>query len=250
MRKELTNIFRRIQYRLSRQYPVRILPSVKYKLRLQLTEIAETPVYLVRRSDKSPEKTFNKLGHVREDAFVKKDIPRMSMFLMGGKLLLDHICFRTGKQGSEEWGGEKVYFQQICKDFLKLEVATPIFFNLTDLNEISFPYRRKDDKDTKRLVESLKLQSVKDASGDIRLEGRSGVQHSPTVLNYWHTELMLNDVAGKPIKQVVKDGHWTASAAEYMYQHLLSVGQRDSPRFNTISPKFYLKGRRNFKQAA
>ncbi len=142
-------------------YPLGIVPKVKYRSELNLSDIfGDSNCGIVRRSILPNIDTFDKFGHVKEAAILSsiRDIQGLSLNLLGQSFLVRHISYIPTKIAGKGWDGNEKYLWVKYIKYVQFErKPTPIYFLFSDLNNIQFPYLRRDDKDTQRLVKALKL---------------------------------------------------------------------------------------------
>ena len=221
------------------RYPVSILPHHSYVHFMNIDSLkSELPFFLIRRSDKDSNNTFNSAGILREDAILPEDTIDLSLNVLGGNFKEDHIKYIPKSDGVKPWDGKKVYFIDYKNHYKIADVSSPIFFPLGELHRKTFPYYRGDDSEAKKIINALSLKPEK-VDGKNKLHGSSEVKHSPTNLNYWHVELTLVDQVGKRIKK--SSSIWIQSAAEMAYGHLISVNAlQAAPPISTISKKSFI----------
>lgn len=237
--KVLKNIFLVSWIWIARKYPLSILPKNGYKKKMDFDAISGMDFILLRRSnEQTAEATFTRFGTLSERAILLKDLPGMSMFLLGGRLKPKHIGFRQIGQGMLDWSGERIYFIDYRHDFEKLEYAVPIYFRFDSIQNREFPYYKIDDKETRKFVSMLQLD-VPVVDGNRQFSGRCLISHCPTNLNYWHVELQLLDAKMDPIKNSGKN--WATSAIKLALQQVLSVAFEQQPDLIRIPASIFVR---------
>src|ERR1035437_2282444 len=101
-------------------YPNCILPKSKYQCLLNIDHILnKQDLYILRRSNKLEEETFNDLGILRDDTINDKELPGLSMNLLGGFFKIDYIKYvpKMGTKAVQVWKGEKVYLYEFVNDY-------------------------------------------------------------------------------------------------------------------------------------
>lgn len=239
--KALTNIFlTRLFFLFGKyRYPLVIIPKVNYCEQIDFSLIPiSLEIFLIRKSNFSTiTETFTKLGTLKEEAILAKDLTGMSMSMLGGDLKIDHIKFRQLKKGAENWNGGMVYFIDYKNDFVESTEVIPIFFSLKQIHNISFPYYR-DDKEARQLIAALKLP-VKTKENKFQLDGSYVVRHVPINLNYWHVELTLRDAQNKEIRRLEKT--WAKSASLQILGQIVSVAFKETPSISQIPESMFLR---------
>jgi hypothetical protein len=223
-------------------YPFIIIPKVSYIFPINIDELSQSGDFvIVRRSNKTEDKTFDEIGYLREDALISKidQFPNLSMNILGGKFKTKHIKYKA-KIGiaTERWNEkERVLLIDYRDKWETWSNAIPIYFSLNDIHNIEFPYLRdSNDKETKKLKEifSFLEQGIK-----TRFIGKTFVEHEPIKLNYWHVELKLKDVRGDNIEKT--DSAWKKTAAENALKDILLIKGRAEILKNEIIPDIFYK---------
>jgi len=225
-------------------YPIKLIPAKGFTREISIQSLSEIgPIGLVRRSLKlTKEDTFDKFGRVREDALIshKKDVPGLSLNLLGGTFLTKHICFLVTKDAGKEWDGlETQLWRKYIKWVTYQKPSIPIYFLLENLHNQTFPYHRKNDKDVAKMLKALNITPQKEGD-DIKLYGASIIKHVASRLNYWHAEFRLLDIEAREtgsnskivrekvksypdsdIADDIKKQHWITQAASYALHDIL-----------------------------
>ncbi|MEM9919350.1 MAG: hypothetical protein AAF990_14705 [Bacteroidota bacterium] len=166
-------------------------------------------IAIVRRSTfNDVSKTFDGFGGVREDALIRdgklRNIPGLSMNLLGGKFEVSHIDFIQKAPASAYWEeGEEISFRQYIECIQYKGGSIPIYFFLSDIHKIHLPYTRKADKVTNKYLAQFEATPPVSNNERYELEGFTIVSHKPNKLNYWHVELDAFDGIN-PAAPVVK----------------------------------------------
>jgi hypothetical protein len=230
------------------KYPKKLLPRKNYKL-IEFDDLMSFNIVIVRRSLKdSKEDTFDAFGFLRDDAMTNKDIPRMSMNLLGGFFDVVDIKFIQKKPASDDWlEGNKILALKDFKNCIEIyPTPIPIFFHLIDVNKIPFPYQ----KDKKSLPSGL---SVELESNRAKLNGTTKILHKPTLSNFWHIEFHLFEdekADSKPIikasetnkERLLKEQSVGTQAADYALRNIFKVkALSEIDKFDRIPEKYYKK---------
>lgn len=203
-------------------YPHSIIPKPLFRERINFGELLSRQiVYILRRSDKLKGETFNELGYLREDIIFRKDVPNMSMNLMGTFFKEQYLRFvpEMGTKATENWDGKsKVYLSEFINKYKTITNCSAIYFEAADLHNIDIPYSKPHDKEAEKLFKTLKHQIVDNI---IIANSKTVLEHSPTYLNYWHIELSLLDFNSDPVKKIKNNFH--KDSAGYFLLHVLSI---------------------------
>ncbi len=163
-------------------------------------------VYLLRRSDNTIENTFcDTTGFLRSEILKPKEIPFLSLNILGGKFKPEHACFRILNKGIQKWvNDENIFFYEYEGDYEKLEKYCLIYINANVIHRKSFPYNPTVNTELKLEVEKFfnKFQTPIPSiiNKSYNLEGQTKIVHDPTKLNYWHIEYNLCDFKDDPLK--------------------------------------------------
>jgi hypothetical protein len=205
-------------------YPSSILPKIKYCTKIDIDALLRhQELYILRRSNKTRSETFNELGILREDAILGKEIPGLSMNLLGAKFKAGFIKYvpHVKTRAVVNWDGSKtIYLSDFIGLYSTIEIYSPIFFRGSDIHNISIPYVKKENKELTRILGKLKLK-YRLSNGDVKATGRAVLEHVPTNLNYWHVEqclLNFNDIAIPTLKN-----GFDKDISGYFIAHVLSV---------------------------
>lgn len=182
-------------------YPRNLVPKGGFRKEIQIADlVTEGPIGIVRRSLKSSKaETFDKFGTVREDALIghRREIPELSLNLLGGRFILSHICYSCVKDAAKYWDGIETHLWiRYFKWVTYKKPSIPIFFFLDDLHNKTFPYYRTDDKEVRKLLKSLQIDPEITGS-QAKFYGASIIKHAPSRLNYWHIEFRLLDIEAR-----------------------------------------------------
>lgn len=204
--KNLQNILLCKWYRLIGRltFPSKILPRTSYKSQIDIDNLLENlQVYVLRRSDYSLEDTFNELGNLRSDAVIPKQIPFLSLNMLGGHFKTKHAFIRIGKEGSRKWiKNEKVYLSEFVNGYEILNKGCSIYIDANSIHNQSFPYSQPSTSELREEVDKFfkfipKPTAEKDG---FHFQGNVKIVHDPTILNYWHVEYNIFDFKGETIK--------------------------------------------------
>jgi hypothetical protein len=237
-----------LYYRISgKKYPKKILPKVKYLNAIDINEICNSHlITFIIRSDKPTENTFNDLENVRTDIFDPTKIAHLSMNLLGGFFIEEHIKFRPKMHTTavEKWKGERVFLSDLINDYEELKIYSPIFYNGIHLNNINVPFHFDlTDRHAKTIVRKLLNKSEIEEKSFIA-HGKLYSIHDPTNINYWHLELEIKDFNDPP-KVVTKIKNMQEqSVARHIINDVLCVKGKTKMRIYPIDKNFYEKQKR------
>jgi hypothetical protein len=185
-------------------FPVSILPKFNYVSVIDIQSLLNgQTVYVLRRSLKSFNDTFNDLGKLREDAVTTKEIPFLSLNLLGGLFKPEHTRIRVLNNGVNRWkNNDFISIIDFLNDFTHIDNYSIVYIEANGVDGQTIPYTQTENKDlTKeinRFFEYIDKPIISD--GSYTLEGVTKLLHDPINLNYWHLELNILDFKRNPIK--------------------------------------------------
>jgi len=255
IKKDLRNIFLCSYYRIIGQltYPSCILPRTKYIHLINFSSLLETQaVFILRRSEKNCEETFNRLGDnvtLREDSIEPIDIPNMSLNLMGGKFLEKHLKYiPDGKaEAVRMWNGRsKIYLINFLKSYKVEKKYCPIYFDCNAIFEQYFVYGRRKAKELNTELKLFYEKIGKKMDYDKEIHefiGHTSLSHVPTNLNYWHVEFNLIDYRKEVIKR--KNTNWIEDLGEQIIKNILTANAYATVPIElpVIPERYYFKQR-------
>lgn len=232
-------------------YPSTIIstPSFKSLLDLGGEILKQCPrIAVLRRIDLPESEAFNNLGKLKDTAidrfFTPSKIPNMSLNLLGAHFRPSYIQYIPKGPAAKEWdGNEHVFLLDFIKsvEVLKETNYCPLYFWAKDIHDCKFPATTVVNRDTKRILENLKLDAPLPNAVSADIPCRTELIHFPTRLNYWHVHFTLIG-ADQPIKQA--GSGYQRNAAEYAITHILSVkGKKIISDYEIIPLAFYRKKR-------
>lgn len=190
MQSLLTRLWKVLMNTQSNNYPKILLPKKNYK-KINIENLVGLNLFLVRRALKfKSEDVFDEFGFLLDGAIVEeslKDIAGMSMNLLGGHFLVEHIRFIPKKNAIIDWEeGSNVVWGDIKNDIesKSTENPIPIFFELFSIHNQPYPYH----KENKSLPKGI---AVDNNSKHTKFQGSTSVLHKPTLANFWHIEFHL-----------------------------------------------------------
>lgn len=222
--KVLTSLFSKV-FRGILFYPRAILPSKNFLPRINFDDYFVNQKFLiVRRTEKKSSEAFDELGFLRLEALISgiKDVPEMSMNLLGGFFKLKHLKYIPKGKGNGSWESSKIRLWDYKASFEIKTNVYPIYFILNDIYGVEIPYvRRSNDPAIKKLYKTL---SIDLNEPKINSQGLSTIEHKPINLNYWHVEFHLSD---KATKQIVRRGNIKSNDDEYWQNKLTETALND-----------------------
>lgn len=244
--KILKNIFLYNFYKRFRKcdYPVSILPKLNYVSLIDIQSLLDNQtVYIIRRSDKSEEDTFNELGQLRDDVLLPKDIPFLSLNILGGSFRPEHSKFRLLKNGRLRWsGGTFISILDYLNEYTKLDEYSLIYINANGVDRQSVPYAQPSNPELKKEVEKFEGFVVKPTiiDGSFEFQGYTRLLHDPVCLNYWHLELNVLDFKGVAIKP--RNSKYIENFCKTVISHIISANSFSTlPEIKEIPKSVYYK---------
>jgi hypothetical protein len=228
------------------KYPSKILPTPQFVHHMVMDELVLHLANLVvsRRIDSPENLIFNNLGKLRTDVLSEKQIltpskiPDMSLNIMGGAFLENHIPFRAVGPASENWDGKKYIF---LLDYVK-HIQPPaikggfcgLYINVSSIYNKNYPFECDNNTTARQIAQKLKISMP--LSGPLQVPCSFKIDHVPTNLNYWHVQLTLK-VSESDAKEA-KSGP-SREAAKYFIEQLIPIaGRNNVGRYDKI-PRFY-----------
>jgi len=223
------------------RYPKSILPKQNYTPLLDFDVMStQGEFFIIRRADVNCRDIFNEAGALKEGVLSSKDIPGLSMNLLGAFYLPKHIKFRTINKGAESWlNNSKIYMSDFINDYTILNNFCAIIYKLNCLHNASVPFINEKNKVSDKFVKAFNL-TPEIIGTKYKLEGKIRISHAPTNLNFWHVELDLIDATN--IKITRKDDNaWARSSKRHILEHFLSVPMLEIPEnMKKVDKNFYV----------
>lgn len=234
-------------------YPKILLPKKNYKM-IDIENLVDLRLFLVRRALKlKSEDVFDEFGFLLDGAIVEeslKDIAGMSMNLLGGHFLVEHIRFIPKKAAMKDWEeGNDVAWEDIKSNIESIENSIPIFFELFSIHKQVYPYFKAN----KNLPKGIAVDSN---SKHTKFQGSTCITHKPTLANFWHIEFQIlaedesfdNQLVDRSkIKSFDYDRNpdeqpYRTQCAYFAYQHCIKVkAHQNIEEFDNIPILFYKK---------
>lgn len=226
-------------------YPNSILPKRRYKPIININDlIKEQAVWLIRRSNKNFDDTFDKVGNeyfLKGDVIPRSDVPSLSLNLLGGYFDSQHIKYRTQlkKPASNKWDGKTiVYLSDHLDDFVVVEDCSPIFIDANAVHDAKVPYKHPVDNDVKNFYKSLNKELV-EVDNKTGVEGKTVVVHDPINLNYWHVELKVLDYSGKEVNY--KGSKWIKDYCQVILDDVIALSAFPTATSADIPKPYYIR---------
>lgn len=223
-------------------YPVSILPKLNYVSLIDIQSLLDKQtVYIIRRSDKSEEDTFNELGLLRDDALIPKDVPLLSLNILGGCFKPEHSKYRFLNEGIIKWKNrEYISFFDNLKNFEILKDYCLVYINANGVDGQEIPYFLQFNKDLKREVDKF-FQHVEKPElneGKYEFKALSRLIHDPVKLNYWHMELNIFDYQGSSMEY--KGSAYQKVLFKQVVSDIIAVNSyKEIPDYQKIPTLFY-----------
>jgi len=198
------------------KYPLEILPKWYYTHNINIDSILKKNqnVYLLRHSSKTKNELFKNLDseyvQIREDAIDYKDVPNLSVNLLGGLFDLKHLKYKIilGTKSSKKWNGKSVIFCNEHKENFSINdnINASIYLNANGIHNTKMPYNHFDSKEVTKELNKLSKSFntsyqpiIENGSKKYKLDGQLQVKHDPLNLNYWHIEIKIIDFLLKEV---------------------------------------------------
>lgn len=195
---------------------------------------------------------FNAVGKLKDSAiekfFTPSKIPNMSLNLLGGAFKPEHIKFNPKGEAAEDWNGYEYIF--LLDFYNSIEIKEEgnycaVFFWVKDIHNCSFPAKTTVSKESRELLESLKLQPIPPNGAETEVLCSTQLSHVPTRCNFWHTQFAIIAGEGKVKKPVEKPkSGYQRNAAEYAIKDLIAVkGKKIISDFDLVPQSIYKRER-------
>lgn len=225
-------------------YPAYMVPHVGLRKDASIDDLRKNgDMTVARRIDRSfNAKEFRKMADgtyvVKMDSPLHDEIferiPNMSMTMLRRSFPIASAKYDLKmKPKVDDWRGSIVNPWKERGKAIKLREAFLIVYKISSLHNKPAKYQRKFEN--KRLAEQVQeiYSGVKEDIEQGRYQnsnyyegiGRIYLKHSPTNLNYWHYELILENVEGETIKNVKPTGdqkNMKPTFVEYVWNHFLN----------------------------
>ena len=225
-------------------YPAYMVPHRGLLKEVKIDNLLkEGDVALARRVDREFEtKEFRRMSDgtyvakmdssLHDETF--EHIPKMSMTMLRQSFPIESAKYDLKmKPEVDDWNGGVVFPCSYRGKAIKHKDSFLIVYNASLLHNQPAEYQRKFDnkkmaeqvqenyKGLKEVLEQGKYQN----SNYYKAFGRIYLKHSPTNLNYWHYELILENAEGEIIKNVKTTGdqqNMKPTFVEYVWNHFLN----------------------------
>lgn len=181
-------------------YPKEILPKKGFVVPFPFHELSKAfgDFLLCYRIDGSVEEnlepnTFNGQRKLKTACFAH--LPHLSMNLYGGLFQPWHVRFIQKKSAGDRWGGEfDVSLEEHIEHVMENERYVPIFYQASELCQniktiVSFQNKSAYDAASKLFSESGYSFPPYEKDKFLVIDTEIRVEHVPTNLNYWHTQM-------------------------------------------------------------
>lgn len=186
------------------KFPQSIIPKRYYVSKMDIDKlIEENQLYLLRRSDLPFDDTFNTLGFLRESALEPRQVPFLSLNLLGAFFETKHANLRIIKNGANKWiDNSPIFITEHLSDFEVLDDFCLIYIDANKIHKNKIPYSQPRSPELNKEISDFfthcTMPEIKDKS--YILEGMTKLQHDPIILNYWHMELNVLNYKETAIK--------------------------------------------------
>lgn len=178
------------------EYPEHILPRACYRKRMDPEELNQPRVYLQRKcyADRSECCENNDPDRVTTAAFGRTGLHHMSVNLLGGLFGPGDELWYQDVGEEDIWNGGDVELSTYSAKYREDPIQASVYFqfnkahNLTWTFPRSFDSQKQHDRYADAIVSGMSGSFSKDQSYDLRCSAKC--EHSPSVLNYWHFEVV------------------------------------------------------------
>lgn len=220
-------------------YPESILPKDFFceKIDFDLLLASNKNTYLLRRSEKSFENTFQKVGKdyfLRLDAIPAERLPRLSINLLGTFFQKEYLKYSVShkKAGGQKWNGGEVLFKNFYKDYDTVPVGCEVYLHANNIDGATFPYSYPFNSDSRKLVREFEqkvgggeIVLIPDPDDNTKqvysVSGIVKVVHDPLILNYWHVEMITKSFNESEIKNAKPK--WSPKYFDSIMRNIMKV---------------------------
>lgn len=185
-------------------YPSSLIPKSCWLHRIDVNKLVGVDVdaYVARRIEGEKDECIDtELGP--ENAFLNakalgnSDVPNMSLSLLGTLFKTGDLRFRQTGDAMKDWDGKRVESKPLIEGFVH-ECEKEWFavaWDVKGLHEQLVPYKKEFSREKdynkfiqeiNRVTEVIKMEFSEYKDSVAPLEATTRLQHSPTLLNYWH----------------------------------------------------------------
>ncbi|WP_379731791.1 hypothetical protein [Flavobacterium branchiicola] len=239
-------------------YPESIIPKINFykQIDFDLLLASNRNIYLLRRSEKPFEQTFQSFGKghmLRLNAISNERLPKLSLNLLGAFFKREHLKYVVShkKPGGDKWRDyKKISFKDYFKDYEVTDVGCEIYLHANNINGKTFPFSFPFSKENARVVRDFEkaigegmIKQVTDPIDPTNIyylvSGVIKLVHDPLVLNYWHVEMISENFNGKEVKSA--SPAWTQPFFDSMMKNLIRVNAYPTrEEIGTINQNIYL----------
>lgn len=220
-------------------YPESILPKEDFfrEIDFDLLLASNKNIYMLRRSEKSFENTFKKVGkdyYLRIDAVQNQRLPKLSINLLGTFFKKEYLKYNVphNKPGGAKWLGHSVVFKNFFNDYSVVDVGCEIYLHANNIDGKTFPYSYPYSKDSAKIVSEFEkivgggaLAPIKDPNDPTKsyypVFGTIKIIHDPLILNYWHAEMITKGFNDKEVTSTKPT--WTDKYFKSIMTNVISV---------------------------
>lgn len=234
----------------------KILPSDSYINEFNINEVENKDLYVVRRIDNDKIVKNGEVRKLREETFSSKDVPNMSMNILGAKYKLCHLKYIIKSPGCEKWAGGKITLLSVLLKRKCIRISanySACAYKISSLHNRKVPYERsfssmKDYKDANIKEENQAICAMQNTlfkdfkeNKPYQFEAVIELKHVPTNFNYWHIELNVEGIGKLSNKK-----KWQKNIYDYIRRTFLMYGyeiidEKSEKNIPLLSPQFYLK---------
>lgn len=181
-------------------YPKEILPQIGFVVPFPFQKLLDTfgdylLCYRINGSvkDNLESETFNGRRKLKKTCFTH--LPHMSMNLYGGLFKPCHVRFVQKKSACDTWDGiSNVSLDEYLQCVSENDSYTPVFYRASELCQniqtaVAFQDKSAYEAVVKFFVQSGFTMPSYEKGKLVELPVKIRVEHVPTNLNYWHTQM-------------------------------------------------------------
>jgi hypothetical protein len=210
------------------KYPSSILPNATYVREIDINNLLIDSYFFVTRRFECliGDLYDSELDILKSSAFILRDVPGMSMSILGAFFISEYNKFRPINEGQEIWAdGSDVLLSDHINNYEIIEPFLSAYFPGNEIHDQSVPFFHSIEKQTvKLLVKDGQEPVVDKKENKYKTFGKTLLKHAPTKLNYWHVELELHDHVPSLIDRDKKlRATKNKDAAQFVIDHILTA---------------------------
>lgn len=235
-------------------YPKQILPNEDFLNPLLIQELhdEQNGFIMSRRIDKPVSDCSFPSTQGRRQLDIDclgENIERLSMNLMGGAFMTNHLIFQQKGEGAKPWKGGIIRIEDFVSCIVVLPCGFPLYYSSNCLHRRHFCTNLTFAKNEKGKYDSLRAAAKSLAltvfTGDevkVDFESEIFIAHVPTNLNYWHVQMEVKPAFEKDDSYFKNGNSWREDVYVQLLTDILSFEFLEDVTPSVVASKYYIKG--------